>query len=80
MPDLPTPVKSRASRAASNTDCNGCYVPPPPGMPTNCVIRTFWFFKKHFHKLQFFFNHLFFQIKAFSITYSMYNGISSDDN
>lgn len=30
MPDLPTPAKSRASRATNNTDCNGCYVPPPP--------------------------------------------------
>jgi hypothetical protein len=26
----PTPAKSRTSRATSNTDCNGCYVPSPP--------------------------------------------------
>jgi len=30
FPDIPSPAKSRASRGTSNTDCNGCYVPPPP--------------------------------------------------
>ena len=31
VPGVPSPAKSRASRLTENTDCNGCYVPPPPG-------------------------------------------------
>jgi len=31
VPGVPSPAKSRASRVTENTDCNGCYVPPPPG-------------------------------------------------
>ena len=31
LPDIPSPAKSRASRTTSAADCNGCYVPPPPG-------------------------------------------------
>ena len=30
VPGVPSPAKSRASRVTENTDCNGCYVPPPP--------------------------------------------------
>ena len=30
-PDIPSPTKSRGSRGTSAMDCNGCYVPPPPG-------------------------------------------------
>jgi len=31
VPGVPSPAKSRVSHLTENTDCNGCYVPPPPG-------------------------------------------------
>ena len=31
FPEIPDRTKSASSRNTSHLDCNGCYVPPPPG-------------------------------------------------
>ncbi len=44
FPDIPSPAKSRASRTTSTGDCNGCYVPPPPGRTYNLWFKDQDFF------------------------------------